>query len=169
MDPDLDQYVLEGDASMYANESGLVVPFVTRAGQEPDLTGQSEGATRVSGVSIQHTPATKLWFGQVRNLAGYRSVPHHHGEAETGGFVLSGLRERRPLRLDALRPRPLLEEVKLLLRALQVFLREVDSELRLLEALLRNRSSPFESAAALEVPSRVFEPLGCGVPRRPRL
>jgi uncharacterized RmlC-like cupin family protein len=90
MDPNLDNYVLEGDASMYANEAGLVVPFVTRAGQEPDLTGQSEGATRVSGVSIQHTPATKLWFGQVRNLAGYRSVPHHHGEAETGGFVLSG-------------------------------------------------------------------------------
>ena len=75
---------------MYADESGLVAPFVTRAGQEPDLTGQSEGATRVSGVSIQHTPATRLWFGQVRNLAGYRSVPHHHGEAETGGFVLSG-------------------------------------------------------------------------------
>ena len=90
MDPNLDNYVLEGDGSMYANEAGLVVPFVTRAGQEPDLTGQSEGATRVSGVSIQHTPATKLWFGQVRNLAGYRSVPHHHGEAETGGFVLSG-------------------------------------------------------------------------------
>ncbi len=90
MDPNLDNYVLEGDPSMYADESGLVAPFVTRAGQEPDLTGQSEGATRVSGVSIQHTPATRLWFGQVRNLAGYRSVPHHHGEAETGGFVLSG-------------------------------------------------------------------------------
>ena len=90
MDPNLDDYVLEGDPSMYADESGLVAPFVTRAGQEPDLTGQSEGAIRVSGVSIQHTPATRLWFGQVRNLAGYRSVPHHHGEAETGGFVLSG-------------------------------------------------------------------------------
>ena len=90
MDPNLDNYVLEGDPSMYADASGLVAPFVTRAGQEPDLTGQSEGATRVSGVSIQHTPATRLWFGQVRNLAGYRSVPHHHGEAETGGFVLSG-------------------------------------------------------------------------------
>ena len=90
MDPNLDDYVLEGDPSMYADESGLVAPFVTRAGKEPDLTGQSEGATRVSGVSIQHTPATRLWFGQVRNLAGDRSVPHHHGEAETGGFVLSG-------------------------------------------------------------------------------
>ena len=24
------------------------------------------------------------------NEPGYRSVPHHHGEAETGGYVLSG-------------------------------------------------------------------------------
>lgn len=69
---------------------GLVVPVVTRGGQEPDTTGQSGGALRVSGVSPQHTPATRLWFGQVRNDPGYRSVPHHHGEAETGGFVLSG-------------------------------------------------------------------------------
>jgi uncharacterized RmlC-like cupin family protein len=90
MEPDLSKYVLEGDASAYATESGLVVPFVTRAGQEPGTTGQSDGATRISGVSIQHTPATKIWFGKVSNEAGYRSVPHHHGEAETGGYVLSG-------------------------------------------------------------------------------
>jgi uncharacterized RmlC-like cupin family protein len=84
------EFALEGDNSRYADAQGLVVPVVTRRGEEPDDTGQSGGATRVSGVSIQHTPATKLWFGQVHNLAGYRSVPHHHGEAETGGFVLSG-------------------------------------------------------------------------------
>jgi|SRR2546423_3834754 uncharacterized RmlC-like cupin family protein len=90
MDPDFANHVLEGDDSVHRTESGLVVPVVTRAGHEPDLTGQSEGATRISGVSIQHTPATKLWFGKVHNLAGYRSVPHHHGEAETGGYVLSG-------------------------------------------------------------------------------
>ena len=90
MDPDFDNYVLEGDPSSYANEAGIVMPFVTRAGDEPDRTGQSEGASRISGISIQHTPATRLWFGKVHNLAGYRSVPHHHGEAETGGYVLSG-------------------------------------------------------------------------------
>ena len=76
MDPDLDNYVLEGDPSSYANASGIVMPFVTRAGDEPDRTGQSEGASRI--------------IGKVHNLAGYRSVPHHHGEAETGGYVLSG-------------------------------------------------------------------------------
>jgi uncharacterized RmlC-like cupin family protein len=75
---------------MYAAPSGLVVPMVTRKGLEAGNTGQSEGASRVSGVSIQHTPATKLWFGKVSNDPGYRSVTHHHGEAETGGYVLSG-------------------------------------------------------------------------------
>jgi uncharacterized RmlC-like cupin family protein len=90
MEPDFSRYVLEGDNSAYATDGGLVVPVVTRAGQEPGDTGQSAGASRISGVSIQHTPATRIWFGKVSNEAGYRSVPHHHGEAETGGYVLSG-------------------------------------------------------------------------------
>lgn len=90
MDPDLSNYRLVGDNTSYADARGLVVPVVTRAGHEVDDTGQSGGARRVSGVSIQHTPATRLWFGQVHNDGGYRSVPHHHGEAETGGYVLSG-------------------------------------------------------------------------------
>ncbi|MCY7287376.1 MAG: cupin domain-containing protein [Cryobacterium sp.] len=68
-----------------------IVPVVTRQGHEYGDTGQSGGAHRVSGVSIQHTPATKIWFGKVTNLPGYRSLPHHHGEAETGGYVLKGL------------------------------------------------------------------------------
>lgn len=66
------------------------VPVVTRAGEEDRQTAQSGGAVRISGVSIQHTPATKLWFGKVANEPGYRSYPHHHGEAETGGYVLRG-------------------------------------------------------------------------------
>ncbi|MEV8510222.1 cupin domain-containing protein [Actinoplanes sp. NPDC051475] len=78
------------DNSMYATEGGLVVPVVTRGGLESGLTGQSSGATRIAGVSPQHTPARRLWFGKVSNEPGFRSVPHHHGEAETGGFVLSG-------------------------------------------------------------------------------
>lgn len=87
---DQTQYQLEGDNSQYAGPNGQVVPVVTRAGEEDQNTGQSGGAVRVSGVSIQHTPATKIWFGQVSNVPGYRSFPHHHAEAETGGYVLSG-------------------------------------------------------------------------------
>ncbi len=67
-----------------------VKPIVTRRDQEHRGTGQSGGATRISGVSPQHTPATKIWFGKVSNAPGYRSLPHHHGEAETGGYVLKG-------------------------------------------------------------------------------
>ena len=67
-----------------------VVPVVTRQGSEHRATAQSGGAIRVSGVSIQHTPATRIWYGKVSNEPGYRSLPHHHGEAETGGYVLVG-------------------------------------------------------------------------------
>lgn len=66
------------------------VPVVTKHGHEFGATAQSGGAVRVSGVSPQHTPATKIWYGKVSNEPGYRSLPHHHGEAETGGYVLTG-------------------------------------------------------------------------------
>ncbi|WP_449257204.1 cupin domain-containing protein [Bosea sp. (in: a-proteobacteria)] len=66
------------------------IPVVTRKGQEDAGTGQSGGCVRVSGVGPQHTPATKIWFGRVSNEPGYRSYPHHHGDAETGGYVLKG-------------------------------------------------------------------------------
>lgn len=65
-------------------------PVVTRGGEEHAGTGQSGGAVRISGVSPQHTPATKIWYGKVSNEPGYRSLPHHHGEAETGGYLLKG-------------------------------------------------------------------------------
>ena len=90
MEPDFSKYRLEGDNSMYRLPSGLVAPVVTRADAEYTDTAHSGGAVRVSGVSIQHTPARRLWYGKVRNEPGYRSVTHHHGEAETGGYVLSG-------------------------------------------------------------------------------
>jgi uncharacterized RmlC-like cupin family protein len=67
-----------------------VVPVVTRAHALDGNTGQSGDCVRRSGVSPQHTPATKIWFGQVSNEPGFRSPPHHHGEAETGGYVLAG-------------------------------------------------------------------------------
>lgn len=66
-------------------------PVVTRKGQEHTGTGQSGGCVRVTGVGPQHTPATRIWFGKVSNDPGYRSLPHHHGEAETGGYVLKGI------------------------------------------------------------------------------
>ena len=67
-----------------------VRPEVTKAGEEDTHTMSSGDCIRVSGVGPQHTSATKIWFGHVHNAPGYRSLPHHHGEAETGGYVLRG-------------------------------------------------------------------------------
>jgi len=44
----------------------------------------------MTGVGPQHTVATRLWFGKASNAPGFRSLPHHHGEAETGAYLLSG-------------------------------------------------------------------------------
>jgi uncharacterized RmlC-like cupin family protein len=52
-------------------------------------TGQSDGAVRLAGVH-KGVGAERIWFGKVSNEAGYRSVPHHHADAETGGYVLDG-------------------------------------------------------------------------------
>ncbi|QUL79545.1 cupin domain-containing protein [Brevibacterium sp. SMBL_HHYL_HB1] len=84
------QTVTEADNSIYADDTGQVVPVVTKKGEEDRNTTQSGDCVRISGVSIQHTPATKIWYGEVSNEPGYRSLPHHHGEAETGGRILKG-------------------------------------------------------------------------------
>ena len=63
---------------------------IVRAAELSEHTGQSAGALRVSGVSDEMTGATKIWMGQVSNEPGYASVAHHHGEAQTAGFVLKG-------------------------------------------------------------------------------
>lgn len=52
-------------------------------------TGQSDGAIRVAGVHPV-MGAQRIWLGKVSNAPAYRSVPHHHAEAETAGYVLSG-------------------------------------------------------------------------------
>jgi hypothetical protein len=64
-------------------------PLVTRGGHEHGNTAQSGGLALMTGVGPQHTPATRLWFGKASNAPGFRSLPHHHGEAETGAYLLS--------------------------------------------------------------------------------
>jgi uncharacterized RmlC-like cupin family protein len=65
-------------------------PVVTRKGHEHGNTAQSGGLKLMTGVGAQHTPATRIWFGKASNPPGFRSLPHHHGEAETGAYLLSG-------------------------------------------------------------------------------
>jgi uncharacterized RmlC-like cupin family protein len=65
-------------------------PFVTRRGEEPRNTAQSGGLVLMTGFGPLHTPAAGLWFGKAMNAPGFRSLPHHHGPAETGAYVLCG-------------------------------------------------------------------------------
>jgi uncharacterized RmlC-like cupin family protein len=53
-------------------------------------TGQSAGALRLSAIDGQSTGANQIWLGRVSNEPGHRSVPHHHGEAETAGYLMKG-------------------------------------------------------------------------------
>lgn len=52
-------------------------------------TSQSAGATRVAAIH-RGMGAERIWLGKVLNDPAYRSVPHHHAGAETGGYVLKG-------------------------------------------------------------------------------
>jgi uncharacterized RmlC-like cupin family protein len=72
---------------MPENHGGLEI---VRASELSDNTNQSAGALRKSGVDGNLTAATGIWMGKVSNEPGYRSVAHHHGDAETAGYCLKG-------------------------------------------------------------------------------
>ena len=63
---------------------------VIRAGQDNEDTAQSAGVARRSGIDINSTGSRRLWMARATAPPGMRSAPHHHGEAETGVYVLSG-------------------------------------------------------------------------------
>ena len=63
---------------------------VQRGNELPLAPGQTAKARRYSGVSVENTQVEGLWYGRVHTGVGEHSDPHHHGEAETGGFVMQG-------------------------------------------------------------------------------
>jgi uncharacterized RmlC-like cupin family protein len=64
--------------------------YVVRAGQLSGNTAQTVGMPRRAAVSKETTGARNLWVGHVVGEPGMDSGPHHHGEAETAGFILAG-------------------------------------------------------------------------------
>lgn len=62
--------------------------------REVDLSSRTEqtvGMYRRAGIDGESTGARKIWMGRVSADPGMVSDPHHHAEAETAGYVLSGL------------------------------------------------------------------------------
>ncbi len=72
------------------NETKLKKLSVQRKDELPMAPGQTQNAKRYSGVSKENTEVKDLWFGKVVTGPGEVSDPHHHGEAETGGYVFKG-------------------------------------------------------------------------------
>ena len=53
-------------------------------------TAQTSGMLRLSAISAHRVGSQKLWMGQTHVGPAQRSGDHHHGEAETAIYVVSG-------------------------------------------------------------------------------
>lgn len=56
-------------------------------------TAQTSGMQRFAAISNTTVGSTKLWMGQTHVRPATRSADHHHGEAETAIYVVSGTPE----------------------------------------------------------------------------
>jgi uncharacterized RmlC-like cupin family protein len=56
-------------------------------------TAQTEGMQRFAAISNAKVGARQLWMGQTHVKPGMQSGNHHHGEAETAIYVVSGTPE----------------------------------------------------------------------------
>lgn len=63
---------------------------VVRAEETDYGTAQTEGLPRLDGVSSETAGAANVWLGQPTGEPGMDSEPHHHGEAETAGYIVRG-------------------------------------------------------------------------------
>jgi uncharacterized RmlC-like cupin family protein len=53
-------------------------------------TAQTSGMVRSAAISGELTGATALWMGRTELPPGVNSGNHHHGESETGIYVVAG-------------------------------------------------------------------------------
>jgi uncharacterized RmlC-like cupin family protein len=61
-----------------------------RAGELSSATAQTSGMTRYAAISGELAGARSLWMGRTVLPPAASSGDHHHGDSETGIFVVSG-------------------------------------------------------------------------------
>jgi uncharacterized RmlC-like cupin family protein len=61
-----------------------------RSDELSGATAQTSGMIRSAAISGELTGARALWMGRTELPAGLRSGDHHHGDSETGIYVVSG-------------------------------------------------------------------------------
>jgi uncharacterized RmlC-like cupin family protein len=60
------------------------------AGELSGATAQTPGMQRSAAISGAQTGAARLWMGRTVMAPGGASGDHHHGDSETGIYVVSG-------------------------------------------------------------------------------
>jgi uncharacterized RmlC-like cupin family protein len=63
---------------------------VIRAGEASGDTAQTPGMVRSEAISGPQVGAQSLWMGTTVMMPASRSGDHHHGDSETGIYVVSG-------------------------------------------------------------------------------
>ena len=53
-------------------------------------TAQTTGMTRLAALSGETVGSRAIWMGETRVAPGVASGPHHHGQSETGIYVVAG-------------------------------------------------------------------------------
>ncbi len=53
-------------------------------------TAQTPGMSRYEAISGRTGGSERIWMGETRVASGVRSADHHHGESETGIYVVAG-------------------------------------------------------------------------------
>ena len=61
-----------------------------RPGELSTATAQTSGMIRSAAISGELTGARSLWMGRTELPPGVNSGDHHHGESETGIYVVAG-------------------------------------------------------------------------------
>jgi uncharacterized RmlC-like cupin family protein len=61
-----------------------------RPGDLSGATAQTSGMIRLAAISGELTGAASLWMGRTELPPGVSSGDHHHGESETGIYVVAG-------------------------------------------------------------------------------
>ena len=74
---------------MAANQKGQI-PMVVHGTEPAAETAQTPGMERNPAIHKSSVGASKIWFGTVTCAPNQKGPPHHHGEAETAAYVISG-------------------------------------------------------------------------------
>ncbi|HUC24603.1 MAG TPA: cupin domain-containing protein [Streptosporangiaceae bacterium] len=80
---------------MTGGEAGAADPAapqlrLIRSGELSAATAQTSGMVRSAAISGDLTGASSLWMGRTEMPPGTNSGNHHHGESETGIYVVAG-------------------------------------------------------------------------------